>query len=146
MSGAPDSGVPTYGMLCPIFPDVLAEGGLEQLAEAVRPDEVEHTWAEPFNDWKNWRIVREGYEPGSRGYEEMTRIFSDDRAWSAYATQLYVDLLRLAREGGWIGKLRYLLYEDKVAADHAAQFGGPEGVLLQLKPDAQGRSKNPAFR
>src|SRR5882724_7172423 len=103
-------------MLCPVFPDVLKSGGLERLVDAVRPDLVEHVWAEPFNSRNNWQHVREGYPVGSAGYRWFTEVYGErlkDR-WSAYATELYVRLRDKARAEGWIGKLRYLLYEKDI--------------------------------
>lgn len=40
-----DAGIPTFGMLCPIFPQVLASGRLNELVDAIRPDCCEHIWA-----------------------------------------------------------------------------------------------------
>src|SRR5262249_4936810 len=45
-----DAGVPTYGMLCPIFPDVLSTARLDELVTAIRPHHCETIWAEPYND------------------------------------------------------------------------------------------------
>ncbi len=142
-----DAGVPTYGMLCPVFPDVLGARGLEQLIDEIRPERVEHVWAEPYNDRNNWDEVRAGYPLGSGGYEWMTRAFGDrdGSAWSAYATELYVRLRDKAACDGWLQKLRYLMYELDVTKNDAGSFEGLAGVLLQSKPDESGRSKNPHF-
>ena len=142
-----DAGVPTYGMLCPVFPDMLSGHRLEQLVDAIRPDQGEHVWAEPFNDRQNWQKVRDGFEESSEAYHWLTAAFGgqkkDHALWSAYATELYVRLRNKARAEGWLRKLRYLLYEDKITASDAAQFAGLEGVLLQSKPGIDGKSRNP---
>lgn len=142
-----DAGVPTFGMLCPVFPDMLKAGALEELIDHVRPAHVEDFWAEPFNDRANWRAVREGYPIGSVGYEWMTEVFENRNTgrWSEYATELYTRLLTRARDGGWVEKLKYLLYEGDIAASDAASFAGLEGVMLQSKPGPDGLSTNPGM-
>lgn len=141
-----DAGVPTYGMLCPVFPDMLQGDRLEKLIDDIRPELVEHLWAEPYNDRQNWMKVRDGFLPSSDTYRWMNAAFGgkdDDVQWSAYATELYVRLRNKACREGWLHKLRYLLYEDKITASDAKEFAGLEGVLLQSKPAADGKSRNP---
>lgn len=136
-----DAGVPTFGMLCPIFPDVAATGDdLRRLVDAIRPDRCETVWAEPFNDRANWENVRAGYSPESLGYRRLTAMYgSDDRVegrrqWSIYATWLYSLLRAKAEVDGWLPKLSYLLYEDGIIEADAKAFSGLVGVLLQSKP------------
>lgn len=140
-----DAGIPTFGMLCPVFPDVLQEGNLETLIEQVRPDRVERIWAEPYNDRANWRLVRDGYPPDSHGHKWLTAVYeSGGKArWSEYATNLYLRLRAHAEQHGWLPKLRYLLYEGFISADDARHFAGLNGVLLQSEPANDGRSQNP---
>lgn len=129
-----DAGVPTFGMLCPVFPDVLFNAdAIERLIDAVRPDLCEHVWAEPYNDRDNWRAVRAGYSLGSAGANWLTSVYEDGHReqWSRYAADLYRRLLRHAKAGGWTSKLRYLLYEGGVWPHDADEFRGLEGVLLQ---------------
>lgn len=138
-----DAGVPTFGMLCPVFPDMLTGDGLERLVDAIRPDRCEHVWAEPFNDRANWRAVRAGYAEGSPGWRFLTDVYERgmrDR-WSGYATELYQRLITMARAQGWAHKFRYLLYEGDIHEDHAGALKGLEGVLLQSKPAMVGEGK-----
>ncbi|MCH8149253.1 MAG: hypothetical protein IH987_14930 [Planctomycetes bacterium] len=139
-----DAGVPTYGMLCPIFPDVLEGDQLEKLIDRIRPQEVEHVWAEPYNDRQNWEAVRSGYRRGGHGHRWLTEVYEQGRKdlWSKYATELYMRLRDKADREGWLGKLRYLLYEDQITQQDSRMFEGLEGVLLQSKPDKDGRSRN----
>ena len=139
------AGIATYGMLCPVFPDMLEGDGLERLLDAVNPRATEHVWAEPFNDRTNWAAVRSGYAPGSTGYAWLTQVYEDrdTKAWSRCATELYARIMTKAHRDGWASKVRFLLYEGLVAENDASVFAGLEGVLLQSKPDADGRSKNP---
>jgi len=139
-----EAGVATYGMLCPVFPDVLDGQGLEELIDQIQPHLCEHVWAEPFNDRQNWRAVQAGYAADSTGWKWFTEVFEShcsDR-WSAYATELYVRLRDKALSEGWLGKLRYLLYEQKITANDAKHFRDLRGVLLQAKPRPDGKSTN----
>lgn len=134
-----DAGVPTFGMLCPVFPDMLDEGnprGLEALVDAIRPEKCEELWAEPFNDRACWQAVRAGYAEGSHGWHFLTDVYQHRMRdlWSLYATDLYVRLFGHALVDGWTQKLRYLLYEDGIQPAHAEHFDGMDGVLLQSKP------------
>jgi DNA repair photolyase len=139
------AGVPTFGMLCPMFPDTLETGGVERLLDAIDPDTVEHIWAEPYNDRFNWRAVRAGYRVESPSWRWFSDVYErgDKAAWSRYATELYVRLRDEARRRGVVPKLRYLLYEDTITEHDAEAFRGLEGVLLQAKPAPDGRSRNP---
>lgn len=140
-----DAGVPTFGMLCPIFPDVLDGGGLERLIDAIRPERCETVWAEPFNDRDNWRTVRDGYEQGSGGRAWFDAVYESgerDR-WSLYASALYMRLRSHAGANGWTSRLAYLLYEGEIAANHAHAFDGFAGVLLQDPKRDDGKSRNP---
>jgi DNA repair photolyase len=142
------AGIPTYGMLCPIFPDVLLmRDGVEQLVERINPAAVETIWAEPFNDRVNWRAVRDGYAPGSSGYAWFTAVYErgERREWSRYASDLYTKLRRKGESEGWLSKLKYLLYEHDISADDASAFAGLEGVLLQSPQSEGGMSRNHAF-
>lgn len=138
------AGVPTFGMLCPVFPHTLGEGRVEELIDRINPAAVETVWAEPYNDRTNWEAVRNGYPPGSRGYEWLTQVYEhqDYAAWSEYATELYVRLRDKAVREGWVDKLAYLLYEGHITATDAPAFAGLKGVLLQSKPGEDGRSQN----
>jgi DNA repair photolyase len=146
-----DAGVATYGMLCPVMPDVLEDdgAGLRQLIAAVRPERVEHIWAEPYNDRRNWQIVQRGYRPGSFAHTWVQDVFAERNwsLWSRYAAEIYRILHDEATRGGWSSKLRYLLYELRVTADDGKVFEKTnlEGVLLQSKPDKDGMSRNRHF-
>jgi len=142
-----DAGVPTYGMLCPMFPEVLEGDHIERLMDAIRPELCEHIWAEPFNDRRNWEYVRQCYEQGSSMWNWLTDVYEHDRQdlWSGYATGLYQRLKDRAFSDGWLEKLRYLLYESGIITEDAPAFEGLDGVLLQSKPHKNGSSKNEAF-
>lgn len=139
------AGIRTYGMLCPVFPAALGDD-VAEIIEQIRPDLVEEIWAEPYNDRLNWRRVRGAFPEGSCERARFEAMFdgSEPGAWSAYAAELYRQLRRLLGRRS-IGKLRYLLYEGNVLSAHADAFTDLEGILLQGKPNEDGRSKNGAI-
>ena len=142
-----DAGVPTFGMLCPVFPQVIRTDELEKLLDSIRPELCEHVWAEPYNDRHNWEGVRDVYKDDAEMWDWMTKVYQnrDLATWSKYATDLYVRIHDKAVKDGWSDKLRYLLYEADITATDALSFGDLDGVLLQSKPEKGGKSKNPAF-
>ena len=139
-----ESGVPTFGMLCPLFPDVLEDRKLEHLLDAINPKVTETVWAEPFNDRQNWQVVRKGYDKASHGYKKLTQIYEhcERSSWSQYATELYQRLLTHAESHEWLDKLRYLLYEKDIVQIDAHQMAPFPGILFQGKKDNIGLSKN----
>jgi len=143
-----DAGIPTFGMLCPVFPDAMSGGSLEALVDAINPQVCEHVWVEPYNDRGNWQTVRDGYVPGTSGYVWFDKVYGGPKRmdlWSRYATDLFFRVAAKARAEGWIHKLRYLLYEGDITAADAPDFGNLEGVLLQDPPNKDGTSRNPSI-
>jgi DNA repair photolyase len=127
-----DAGVPTFGMLCPIFPDALGGDGVERLVEAIRPERCETVWSEPFNDRANWRVVAAGYVEGSAGRYALAAMFDGPGRtiiWSAYAVALYERVHRAL--GANAHKHRYLLYQDGMTAGGRESMCGAQGVLFQ---------------
>lgn len=131
-----DAGVPTFGMLCPVFPDALAGDGVERLVEAIRPELCETVWSEPFNDRNNWRAVAAGYEEDTASgrasrhmLEQMFEGPGHTAVWSAYAVSLYERVH--AALGKHAAKHRYLLYQDGMTAQAREAMRGAPGVLFQ---------------
>ena len=143
-----DAGVPTFGMLCPVFPDVIVKGQLDELIDEIRPERCERVWAEPYNDRNNWELVRDAYEEGSESRAWMDKAFGDPSsgAWGEHATELYATLLLRSDAEGWTDKLRYMLYEGGMSAEASRGFCDLRGLLLQSPGDEDGLSKNAHFR
>lgn len=143
-----DAGIATYAMWCPVFPESLESGRLDEVIDRSSTAACERIWAEPYNNRTNWRFVRAGYEPSSAGWDRMTGMFENRKngIWSAYATALYLHLRRRAVAEGWLDKMCYLLYEELISERDARQFEGLEGVLLQSNPGKDGLSQHPVFR
>jgi len=141
------AGIPTFGMLCPVFPDVLDNDSLEDLIDKVNPSVVEEFWAEPYNDRKNWREVRKGYDEDSVTYNWFTEVF-EQKNWdllSKYQTDLYLRIRDKAAKEKWLHKLKFLLYEKDITPEDALRMERREGVLLQSPKDDEGFSKNPSI-
>ncbi len=132
-----DAGVPTFGMLCPIFPDALASDGVERLVEAIRADRCETVWSEPYNDRNNWRAVADGHEDGSPARFMIEAMFNgagSAKVWSAYAVALYERVHKAL--GAAAHKHRYLLYQDTMTASAREAMRNAQGVLFQSKENA----------
>lgn len=142
-----DAEIPTYGMLCPIFPGVMEDGQLDELIDAVNPEACEHVWAEPYNNRQNWRRVQSAYAEGSPGWEWLERMYGQrvPGSWSQYATTLYQRLRARSDAEGWTSKLRYMLYEDGVTSSDAATFSDMAGLMLQSPANENGGSKSEPF-
>ncbi len=145
-----DAGLAAFGMLCPIFPDVLESGKLDELVRRIRPREVETVWAEPYNNRSNWDDVQRGYRPGSTGFVWLEDTFGPNGStalWSRYATDLYLRLRELAERDGWLDKLVYLLYELDITEEDARRFPSDlRGVSLQSPLSAKtNRTMHPVF-
>lgn len=140
-----EAGIPTFGMLCPVFPDAMEGSVVEDLLDRVRCDRVETVWAEPYNDRQNFEAVRKGYRERSSGYEFLTAVFErkDWARWSRYATDLYLRVRAHADRHGWLPKLRYLLYEEDITAEDVVRLGDMAGIWFQGKPAEDGFSANP---
>lgn len=127
-----DEGIPTYGMLCPVFPHVLRGEGVEKLVAAIRPELCEKVWSEPYNDRANWRAVASGHDQGSPERKVLSGLFEGPRArgyWSDYAFALYERVhAALGREAG---KHRYLLYQETMTVETRERMRGAPGVLFQ---------------
>ena len=139
-----DAGIPTYGMLCPIFPTVVEKQKVDELVERINPDMVETIYAEPYNDRENWEIVRNGFTNDPDQFNWFTEAYEKDiqEVISAYHGDLYQQLLDHSNKNDWTHKLRYLLYENEICSGDADKFRGLVGILLQNKPNDSGYSKN----
>lgn len=128
-----DAGVPTYGMLCPVFPDAMRGTELEDLVDEIRPSLLEHVWAEPYNDRTNWMHVRRGYTKGSYGHQWLTDVYESGLGakWSQYAVDLYERLRSKADAEGWSKKIRYLLYTKHLTTSGRRKLRRRKGVLIQ---------------
>lgn len=142
-----DAGVSTFGMMCPVFPQVVGSAELERLADSLRPHLCERIWFEPYNSRRNWQLCRDVYE-GHSCRTWFTEVYENRRMdlWSEYAGYLYRDMRRAADAGGWTDKLRYLLYEKDFASDHIHLLGDHTGILFQSPTGEHGLSKNEAIR
>jgi len=147
LSKLQEAGVSTFGMLCPVFPDLLEGDNLERLIEKVNPGKVDDFWAEPYNDRDNWQLVRDSYPKGSKEYTWFNKVFGEHgkELWSEYATNLYERLLKHSENNRWTDKLKYLLYEGIITKNDAKRLGGFKGILFQSSDKETGLSNNPVI-
>jgi DNA repair photolyase len=141
MRALQDAGIPTFGMLCPVFPGAVKD--VDAILDGIRAERCERVWSEPYNDRSNWKNVKGCPDTES----DLARMFGPDRkrdAWGDYAVDLYTRLRVRAVADGWSDKLAYMLYESGMEAMHVRAFSDLSGVLLQ-SVDRTGRSKNPHF-
>lgn len=133
LSNLQGAGVSTFGMLCPVFPDVVKNNQVEELIERINPTKNEFVWAEPYNDRDNWRVVRDSFDKNSKTYTWFNHVYKDHKkeAWSEYAMELYQALIAHANSNGWTDKLKYLLYESNLTDDHAKEMCDAPGILFQ---------------
>lgn len=146
-----DAGIPTFGMLCPVFPHVVQRGEVAALVEAIRPERCETIWAEPYNDRNNWVAVATGCDPDEFRWFRSVFGMGDKDRWSRYAEDLYREVARPLATDALLSKLRYLLYEGDVtdadAHDLCVADGGLKaGILLQGPKGEDKLSKHPVFR
>lgn len=135
-----DARVPTYGMLCPVFPGHV--NYVPDILAGLRVDQLVEVFAEPYNDRSNWRHVASAMRHNDALALDVMHREHPRRAWSRYAADLY----QMMRSCVPVEKLRYLLYETDVLLDDADRLDGLSGVLLQSKSDAKtGLSKNPCI-
>lgn len=147
MHALQEAGVPTFGMLCPVFPEVLEGDKLEGLMDAIRLDKCDNVWAEPYNDRQNWRYVRECFETTSPMWNWMTQVYDQHNwaLWSKYTTDLFERIRDRAMRDNWIDRLYYLLYEKLITDADADRFQNLNGVLLQSKQNDNGLSCHSKF-
>lgn len=121
-----DSGIRTYGMLCPVLPESVQH--VDALLDAIRPERCEQIWAEPINHRSDkWSL----------DHRELQ--------WSGYSLGLYSSIAERASRDGWIARLNYLLYEGGVAPEHAKAYLLFGGFSLQSTATKLGHSKHPQF-
>jgi len=108
---------------------------------------VEYTWAEPYNDRDNWKLVQKSYLEGSEYYTWFEDVYvkKNKAAWSNYAAMLYEQLSTHAQQNGWIDKLKYLLYEKELTDDDARHLLHKPGILLQSIDKKTGISNHPVI-
>ncbi len=141
-----NAGISTFGMLCPIFPDVVQLNKVGELIDKINPDIVENIWAEPFNSHTAgiWKGVRSGFRKDSEQYKWLTQAYEngDTKLITQYHSDLYSQLLNHAIENEWTHKFIYLLYEKYITHDHIDTFRGLVGVNSQSNKNDSGLSNN----
>jgi DNA repair photolyase len=109
-------GLRTYGMACPILPQLDPKAYAARIAEVLRVHQVEHVWAEALNvrDESMTRTCDALRQSGYHQEAELLKCVSEDSAaWEDYARQTFLALKEVIPAN----KLRFLQYVQK---DHSA--------------------------
>lgn len=109
-----DAGFRTFGMVCPSLPDGRGVGYdhfARDMAEELRPEKLEHVWAEVINlrgeSFKRTHAALRG-----AGFHEeanaIADVSADPEAWEEYNRATFLAHAKVYDQ--WVGKLRYLTY------------------------------------
>lgn len=109
-----DNGFRTFGMVCPSLPHpdrYSYDRFAEEVAAALRPEKLEHVWAEVINlrgeSFKrtNAALLAGGFEPLAFAVD---RVSHDADAWEEYNRLTFLAHAKVY--SSYVGKLRYLTY------------------------------------
>jgi DNA repair photolyase len=110
-----DNGFRTFGMVCPSLP-VLGDNysaWARDVADALRPDKLEHVWAEVINVRGDSFTRTFAALTAARFAEEaiaIARVAKDRHAWEFYNRRTFE--AHAAVYDKWVGKLRFLTYVE----------------------------------
>lgn len=108
-----DNGFRTFGMICPSLPQGSYTEFTINMADALRPEKMEHVWAEVINVrgesfTKTMKALNDcGYRPEAN---RLADVSTDKDAWEHYARATF---MAHAQEPSFAGKLRFLQYVTK---------------------------------
>jgi DNA repair photolyase len=110
---AHQSGLRTFGMLCPLLPGIAHdEKTIAEMVEFCVECGAEEIFAEPVNPrGPGLRLVQEALVKA--GFQEQAAAVGKvrkRRAWSAYTASLIQTVQRVMKRYGALDKLRFLLY------------------------------------
>jgi DNA repair photolyase len=120
----------TFGMLCPILPSERPY--LDQLLDAVRPDECEMVWAEPLNvrgkslEKTRSRLEECGFDGDAKILKE---VMGNKDKWRHYTKDLFLAVRDEFNKRGIRNKLRYLQYVIKEPNDFVEFFSSYKEAL-----------------
>ncbi len=107
-----DNGYRTFGMICPSLPQADYLEFARDMAEALRPEKLEHIWAEVINvRGDSFRNTFKALETGGFQKEAymLSAVSNVKEAWEEYARDTFEAHARMYRPG----QLRFLQYVTK---------------------------------
>lgn len=114
-----DHGYRTFGMICPSLPQEDYEAFSRSMVQALRPEKMEHVWAEVINvRGESFTRTRDalketGFEKEARMLEAVSEGPAKKENWEAYARKTFE-----AHQRQFGQKLRFLQYVEPRYADY----------------------------
>ena len=124
-----DRGLRTFGMACPILPQVNPQAYANQVVETLRTDRCEHVWAEVLNVrgesmTKTLNALTEAGYPSEANL--LNQVSSDKAVWENYARGTFQALAEVIPAE----KLRFLQYVTKGTREWWQAHENQGAVLL----------------
>jgi DNA repair photolyase len=126
-----DHGCRTFGMICPSLPQHDYDAFSVSMREALRPEKMEHVWAEVINvRGESFTRTRDalkeaGFENEARMLEAVSEGPAKKENWEAYARKTFE-----AHQKRFGNKLRFLQYVDPRHADYWKSQKDQGAVLI----------------
>ena len=125
-------GLQTYGMLCPCLPGIADdEASLREMAEAVLACGADEIWAEPVNARGNGLKKTEAAlrEAGESNVADAVQEIRNQKAWSRYARRFIEQIVAVAQDLRFIGRLHVLLYPKGLLPEDRAALEPVPGIV-----------------
>ena len=135
MVEAAGRGLRTYGMLCPLLPDVAdSPEHIDELVKSAVDCRAEEIFVEPVNPrgngLKNCQEALElwGYEKEARAIESIRCR----RNWSQYVINLIANVQQSVRRHFDVSRLRFLLYPGRMLPEHVERIKQDDAGVVWL--------------
>lgn len=152
-----DHGYRTFGMICPSLPQEDYEAFSRSMALALRPERMEHVWAEVINvRGESFTRTRDalkeaGFEKEARMLEAVSEGPDKREYWEAYARKTFE-----AHQRQFGQKLRFLQYVEPRYADYwkaqnvqgavlIGKYAKDEGLCSHQRSAAEASYQIPAY-
>ena len=142
MAEAAARGLRTYGMLCPLLPEIAdAPDQIDRLVKLAVQFKAEEIFVEPVNPrGQGLRLCQEALE--SHGFTVEAAAIAKIRSrrnWSHYVVDLIGNVQRSMRQHSDISKLRFLLYPSRLLPKHVETIKKDDvGVIWLAKQVEEG--------
>ena len=120
LARASGMGLRVYGMLCPLLPGIAdSPEDIESLVHFCKQLGAEEIFAENVNSrGPGLRLTEEALRAnGFPAEADAVHLVRRQKNWSPYVSKLLADIQKAMRQHKMIGKLRYLLYPNRLLVD-----------------------------
>jgi hypothetical protein len=141
------NGYRTYGMICPILPQVDYEAFAVTAADMIRADQCEHVWAEVLNV-RGKSLLQTCFGLRRGGFEDQANLLEsvsgpeNKAAWEEYARAAFLALTRVVGPE----KLRFMQYVQQGQRQWWQRHEPLGAVLLGAHATPAMVSSNPASK